>query len=108
LRRYQQEPFLDGTALTWRDGRAASLDPSILRPMGDPFDTHGGIKLLQGGLGRAVIKTSAVKPEHRTVEAPAKLFDHQDALLEAFQAGRLTGDFVAVVRFQGPRANGMP
>jgi phosphogluconate dehydratase len=108
LRRYQQEPFLDGAALTWRDGRDTSLDASILRPLRDPFDSHGGIKLLQGGLGRAVIKTSALKPEHRLVEAPAKLFDDQDALLEAFQAGRLVGDFVAVVRFQGPKANGMP
>ncbi|HXQ10491.1 MAG TPA: phosphogluconate dehydratase [Caulobacteraceae bacterium] len=108
LRRYQQEPFLEGTALAWRDGRDASLDPSILRPVRDPFDSHGGIKLLQGGLGRAVIKTSALKPEHRSVEAPSKVFDDQDALLEAFQAGRLAGDFVAVIRFQGPKANGMP
>jgi phosphogluconate dehydratase len=108
LRRYQQEPFLDGTTLSWRDGPTASLDAGILRPVDDPFDRHGGIALLKGGLGRAVIKTSALKPEHRRVEAPAKVFDDQDALLDAFQAGRLTGDFVAVVRFQGPKANGMP
>ncbi len=108
LRRYQQEPFLDGAALAWREGPSASLDPSVLRSVDNPFDAHGGITLLKGGLGRAVIKTSAVKPEHRSVEAPAKVFDDQEALLAAFQAGRLTGDFVAVVRFQGPRANGMP
>jgi phosphogluconate dehydratase len=108
LRHYQREPFLDGEALVWREGRAASLDSSILRPASDPFDSEGGIRILKGGLGRAVIKTSAVKPEHRTIEAPARVFDHQDELLAAFEAGRLTGDFVAVVRFQGPKANGMP
>jgi phosphogluconate dehydratase len=64
--------------------------------------------VLSGGLGRAVMKTSAVKPDHRAIEAPALVFDDQDDLLAAFEAGRLTGDFVAVVRFQGPKANGMP
>ena len=108
LRRYQREPFLDGDTLVWREGRAVSLDRDMLRPVGDPFDAEGGIRLLTGNLGRAVIKTSAVKPEHRRIEAPAKVFDDQDDLLAAFQAGELTGDFIAVVRFQGPKANGMP
>jgi phosphogluconate dehydratase len=108
LRRYQQEPFLSDGGLVWRDGAAASLDRDILRPVDDPFDAEGGIRLLSGNLGRAVIKTSAVKPEHRMVEAPAKVFDDQDEMLAAFKAGELTGDFIAVVRFQGPKANGMP
>jgi phosphogluconate dehydratase len=108
LRRYTQEPALEGGELVWREGAAASLDTKILRPVNDPFDAEGGIRLLTGNLGRAVIKASAVKPEHRLIEAPAKVFDDQDDLLAAFQAGELTGDFVAVVRFQGPRANGMP
>jgi phosphogluconate dehydratase len=108
LRRYQREPFLDGEALVWREAGLASLDTTILRPADDPFDPEGGIRLLTGGLGRAVIKTSAVKPEHWRIEAPAKVFEDQDALLAAFKAGALTGDFIAVVRFQGPKANGMP
>jgi phosphogluconate dehydratase len=105
---YRQEPFLDGETLVWREGRSSSLDASILRPVSDPFDHHGGICVLSGGLGRAVMKTSAVKLEHRAIEAPALVFDDQDDLLGAFEAGRLTGDFIAVVRFQGPTANGMP
>jgi phosphogluconate dehydratase len=108
LRRYQREPFLEGGEVVWREGPAASLDPAILRPVDDPFDAEGGIRLLSGNLGRAVIKTSAVKPEHRIVEAPAKVFDDQEEFLAAFRAGALTGDFIAVVRFQGPKANGMP
>ncbi|HEX4196184.1 MAG TPA: phosphogluconate dehydratase [Caulobacteraceae bacterium] len=105
---YRREPFLDGGDLVWREGRTASLDTSILRPVSDPFDAEGGIRILKGGLGRAVMKTSAVNPDHRTIEAPAVVFDDQDQLLAAFEAGRLTGDFIAVVRFQGPKANGMP
>ena len=108
LRHYQYEPFLEGDLPVWREGAQASLDASVLRPVDHPFDAEGGIRLLRGNLGRAVIKTSAVKPEHRVIEAPARVFDDQDDLLAAFQAGRLTGDFIAVVRFQGPRANGMP
>ncbi len=108
LRLYQREPFLEGDAIVWREGRSASLDTSILRPVADPFDHEGGIRILKGGLGRAVMKTSAVDPRHRAIEAPARVFDDQDDLLAAFEAGELTGDFVAVVRFQGPKANGMP
>ena len=108
LRRHQQEPYLQDGGLVWREGGQTSLDLDLLRPAADPFDRSGGIKLLAGNLGRAVIKTSAVKPEHRVIEAPAKVFDDQDEFLAAFQAGALTGDFIAVVRFQGPKANGMP
>ncbi len=108
LQRYTQEPFLQDGALVWKDGAAQSLDASMLRPVSDPFDSEGGLRLLKGNLGRAVIKTSAVKPEHRKVEAPAIVFDDQDQFLAAFKAGDLDRDFVAVVRFQGPKANGMP
>jgi len=108
LRRYQQEPFLDGGRLVWRDGPAASLNRDLLRPADDPFEAEGGIRLLTGALGRGVIKTSAVKPEHRIVEAPAIVFEDQDDLLAAHKRGELNRDFIAVVRFQGPKANGMP
>jgi len=108
LRRYQEEPFLEDGRLVWREGTAVSLDRDIVRPADDPFQPAGGIKLLKGALGRAVIKTSAVKPQHLTVEAPALVFEDQEALLQAFKRGELDRDFVAVVRFQGPRANGMP
>ncbi|HSK40369.1 MAG TPA: phosphogluconate dehydratase, partial [Arenibaculum sp.] len=108
LGHYTQEPFLDGDRLVWREGAAERLDRDILRPVDDPFQPEGGIRLLTGNLGRAVIKVSAVKPEHRTVTAPVAIFDSQDAFLAAFQRGELYRDVVAVVRFQGPRANGMP
>lgn len=87
---------------------AASRDDAVLRPVSRPFQPTGGLKLVQGNLGRAVAKVSAVKPEHRRVLAPAMVFDRQEDLVRAFQAGQLERDFVAVVRFQGPRANGMP
>jgi phosphogluconate dehydratase len=80
----------------------------VLRPAKDPFSADGGLKLLRGNLGRAVIKTSAVAGEHRIVEAPALVFDDQAAVAAAFAAGTLDRDVVVVVRFQGPRANGMP
>jgi phosphogluconate dehydratase len=108
LRRYQQEPFLDDGKLVWREGPAASLNRDILRPADDPFEAEGGLRVLTGGLGRGVIKTSAVKPQHRIVEAPALVFEDQDDLLAAHKRGELNRDFVAVVRFQGPQANGMP
>jgi phosphogluconate dehydratase len=108
LRRYQREPFLEGRQLTWREGPAASLNRDLLRPVDDPFQAEGGIRLLSGPLGRGVIKTSAVKPAHLTIEAPALVFEDQEELLAAHKRGELNRDFVAVVRFQGPRANGMP
>src|SRR5690606_38359803 len=108
LEPYTREPFLDGETPAWRDGPAESRDGDILRPVDDPFDAEGGLRLLTGNLGRCVIKTSAVRPEHRVVEAPAAVFETQEDFLAAFKAGRLDRDVVAVVRFQGPRANGMP
>ena len=108
LRRYTQEPFLDGGKLVWRDGPGATLNRDILRPADDPFEAEGGMRVLTGPLGRGVIKTSAVKPEHRIIEAPALVFDDQDDLLAAHKRGELNRDFIAVVRFQGPKANGMP
>jgi len=108
LRPYAREPFLDGEALAWRDAAPVSLDLDVLRPALDPFDAEGGLKLLTGDLGRAVIKVSAVAPEHRVVEAPALIFHDQDDFIAAFKRGELDRDFVAVLRFQGPRANGMP
>ena len=108
LRHYQQEPFLQDGELVWREGPTTSLNLDILRPANDPFQPEGGMRLLAGGLGRAVIKTSAVKDEHLIIEAPAIVFEDQDDLLEAHKNGELNRDFVAVVRFQGPQANGMP
>ncbi len=108
LRRYTREPWLENDSLAWRDGPARSLNHDILRPVADPFDHHGGLRLLCGNLGRAIAKVSSVKPERRIVEAPCVVFDDQDALTAAFQRGDLNRDLVAVVRFQGPRANGMP
>lgn len=108
LRHYQQEPFLQDGQLVWRDGQTTSLNTDILRPVSAPFQAEGGIRLISGDLGRAVIKTSSVKDEFLTIEAPAVVFDDQDELTAAYQRGELNRDFIAVVRFQGPRANGMP
>jgi len=108
LWRYTREPFLHAGELRWRPAPACSLAPQILTDAAHPFSADGGLKLLTGNLGRSVIKVSAVKPEHRVVEAPAIVFDDQDAVLAAFKRGELRRDFVAVVRYQGPRANGMP
>ncbi len=106
---YRVEPQLDETStIRWKPAAAASHDAKVLRPACEPFHPTGGLKLLTGNLGRAVIKVSAVKPERHVVEAPAIVFDSQEQLMAAFKAGELDRDFVAVVRFQGPRANGMP
>ena len=105
---YTREPVLDEGELTWRDGPARSHDAAVLRPLAEPFADSGGIKVLDGNLGRAVIKTSAVAPERHVVEAPARVFAGQHELLDAFDRGELDGDLVAIVRYQGPRANGMP
>ncbi len=105
---YFREPRLEDGELVWRDTVKESLDLSILRPASDPFDREGGLRLVQGDLGRAVIKISAVKPENRIVEAPAAVFETQEDALQAFKDGKLNRDVVVVLRFQGPRANGMP
>jgi len=108
LRDQAREPWLDGARLAWRDPPELSLDRDVARPLGEPFAPEGGVRLLQGNIGRAVAKISAVAPEHRVIRAPARVFDSQEALLDAFRTGGLDGDFVAVIRGQGPRANGMP
>lgn len=108
LRRYTQEPFLEDGRLVWREGPLQSLDENILRPASRPFSSEGGLRVMEGNLGRGVMKVSAVAPEHRVVEAPARVFEDQQALADAFKAGELERDFVAVMRFQGPRCNGMP
>jgi len=108
LARYAQAPALEGEALGWHDAPRQSLDAAIIASAAAPFSADGGLKLLTGNLGRAVIKTSAVKPQHRIVEAPALVFDAQEDVMAAFERGELQRDFVAVVRWQGPRANGMP
>ena len=108
LRRYIAEPRIDGESLRWVDGARVSLDTTVLRSAEDPFAPDGGLKTLTGNLGTAVIKTSAVDPQHRTVTAPATVFDSQEAFLSAFQSGSLDRDFVAVLRYQGPQGLGMP
>jgi len=104
---YGKEPVLEDEALQWRDV-PASRDESILRPVSNPFSPDGGMRLLAGNLGRCVMKVSAVDKERWTVEAPAAIFHDQDDVLRAFKAGDLERDVVVVMRFQGPRANGMP
>jgi phosphogluconate dehydratase len=109
LARYRDEPYLDQSGqLAWRPAPQFSGDSSILRSAAEPFGADGGLKLLRGNLGRAVIKTSAVKAQHRVVEAPAVTFNSQEEMMDAFDRGQLNRDCVAVVRYQGPRANGMP
>jgi len=108
LSNYRQEPWLNGDRVAWRDAPAQSLDAEIITTISAPYASQGGLKLLTGKLGRAVIKISAVKPEHQLVEAPARVFDDQTAVLEAFKADELNQDVVVVVRGQGPQANGMP
>ncbi len=109
LSRYTTEPRLRDGELVWEHGTPVSLDTDVLRPVTEPFAADGGLKVLTGPLGTAVIKTSAVAPEHRVVSAPAVVFDDQADFLEAFGRGDLDGrDLVAVIRYQGPAANGMP
>jgi len=105
---YAREPWLDDGALAWRDVDANSGDESVLRARDNPFSTEGGLRVVTGGLGRAVVKTSAVEDAWRVVEAPARVFDSQAQALAAFSDGELDRDVVVVVRGQGPRANGMP
>ncbi|SDQ07372.1 phosphogluconate dehydratase [Actinopolyspora saharensis] len=108
LDRYRQQPFLEDGELVWRDAPRESLDTDVLRSVSSPFDDEGGLRVLDGNLGRSVSKVSAVKPEHRSVTAQARVFDTQEEFKAAFQADELNKDVVVVVRNQGPRANGMP
>ncbi|MBX3618805.1 MAG: phosphogluconate dehydratase [Rhizobacter sp.] len=108
LRDYGRVPVAAEGGVAWRALPAESGDDAIVRRAGHPFSDTGGLKLLTGNLGRSVIKVSAVPESHHVVEAPAMVFDGQEELLAAFKAGQLERDFVAVVRFQGPQANGMP
>ncbi|MBB4153154.1 phosphogluconate dehydratase [Sphingomonas jinjuensis] len=107
LAAYGEKPYLDGDTLVWRDPGATG-DDTILRPAASPFAPDGGMRILQGNIGRACIKVSAVERERWVVEAPARVFEDQSDVLAAFKAGDLEQDVVVVVRFQGPRANGMP
>lgn len=108
LTHYTKEPFLDNDKLVWRDGTDISLDSDVVRPIDNPFSAEGGVSLLTGNLGRSVIKVSAVKPENRIIEAPAAVFHSQHDVEKAIVSGELKRDCVAVVRFQGPKAIGMP
>jgi phosphogluconate dehydratase len=108
LHRYTEEPKLRDGALVWEAGAGASLNDRILRPVSDAFQPHGGLQQLTGNLGRAVIKVSAVAPDRHLIEAPVRIFHDQASVKNAFQRGEFISDTIVVVRFQGPRANGMP
>ena len=108
MQAYAAEPLLKNDALVWQAAPVQSGDPDILAPVSAPFQPDGGMRLVTGNLGRATFKTSAVERERWTIEAPARVFDSQEQVQAAFKAGELDRDVVVVVRFQGPRANGMP
>ncbi|UGQ45174.1 phosphogluconate dehydratase [Massilia endophytica] len=110
LSKHCAEPFLsaDGKGVDFKSAPDQSADENVLRTAANAFSKDGGMVLVQGNLGRAIMKVSAVKPEHRSVEAPALVFNSQEDFMAAYKAGSLDRDFVAVIRFQGPRANGMP
>lgn len=108
LRAHCAEAFIENGKAIWKAAPAVSADENVLRAADQPFAADGGLRLLTGNLGRAVIKVSAVKADHRVVQAPALVFDSQEEFMHRYHAGELNRDFVAVVRFQGPRANGMP
>ncbi len=108
LHNYTKEPKLKDGELVWEDGAGHSLNEKIVRPAKDPFQATGGLSRLTGNLGTGVMKVSAVAPEHQVVEAPVRVFNDQNAVKEAFKAGEFTDDVIVVVRFQGPKANGMP
>lgn len=108
LSRFTQEPKIKDGKLYWGEGAQHSLNDSILRSTENPFQEDGGIRLLKGNIGRAIIKVSAVAPENRIVVAPAIVFNEQEDLIQAFKNGELDKDFIAVLPFQGPKQNGMP
>lgn len=106
---YTITPTLEHEEVVWHSVPESSLDTEVISSINSPFDSSGGLKLLSGNLGRAVIKTSALKDGTKTfVKAPAMVFEGQHELVNAFHSGSLEKDFVAVIRFQGPKANGMP
>jgi len=105
---YTREPKLTEQGLVWQEGAGETLNDKILRPARDPFQATGGLKELAGTLGKGVMKVSAVAPERHIVEAPVRVFATQEAVKQAFRAGEFTTDTIVVVRFQGPKANGMP
>jgi phosphogluconate dehydratase len=108
LKNYTREPHLDNGKLIWKPCPEAPLDAEVLGSVAKPFDTTGGLHVMHGNLGRGISKVSAVAKAHRVVEAPAVVFDDQDDMMAAFKRGELEKDFVAVIRFQGPKSNGMP
>ncbi|MDH3647556.1 MAG: phosphogluconate dehydratase [Gammaproteobacteria bacterium] len=108
LEDYAREPIRDGAALVWRDSPATGADNAIIATVENPFHATGGIRVLEGNLGRAIYKTSAIPPDRLVVEAPARVFNNQEAVLEAFRNGEFSDDVVVVVCFQGPGSNGMP
>ncbi|MED5544511.1 phosphogluconate dehydratase [Novosphingobium decolorationis] len=108
MRAYATEPTMDGDQLTWKPAPETSGDDTMLRTVAEPFQPDGGMRLVEGNIGRATFKTSAVEKERWTIEAPCRVFETQEAVSAAFKAGELDRDVVVVVRFQGPRANGMP
>ncbi len=108
LERYTEEPFLTDGSLEWRAGPTASTNDRILRNSNEPFQESGGLRVFRGNLGTAIMKVSAVGPDHMHIEAPAMVFSDQESVKSAFRDGRLDRDVVVVVRFQGPQANGMP
>jgi phosphogluconate dehydratase len=108
LQHYTSEPKLKDGSVSWEAGPSTSLNTAILRKATDPFQSTGGLKRLGGNLGTAVVKVSAVAPEHHIIKAPARVFHDQNAVKSAFKAGEFTDDTIVVVRFQGPKANGMP
>ncbi len=108
LHKFCKEPHIENNELVWKDSQPESLDEEILRSCARPFKPEGGLRLVAGNLGRAIVKVSAVHSEHHVIEAPAKVFQSQQAFVDAFNNGELEQDFVAVLSCQGPRANGMP
>ena len=108
LSAYAADPVFGDGGLAWQAAPTSSRNEGILRPASEPFAQSGGLALLKGNVGRGCLKVSAVKPENRVVEAPAIVFQSQQELMDRFKAGELNKDFVAVVPFQGPKANGMP
>jgi len=108
LSNYLQVPYLEDGKLLYKAASCKSTDANVISTVAAPFDKEGGLRLLDGNIGRSIIKTSALKPEHRTIIAPAKVFLSQEALKDAFKRGELDMDFIAVLPYQGPKSNGMP